>query len=73
MKFHFSIAYADNCPNHQEITMITDSNYSDYLHALNIIKHVVHAEIAKNEAILQQQHKSFMEETADTYCEEDNL
>lgn len=55
MKYHFSISgtYAPQ-PN-TEITIIADTNYNDYLHALNTILYVVQSEIAKNQAILNEQ------------------
>lgn len=70
MKYNFSISDAARLLPHTEITLITESNYNDYLYALKIILHAVQAEIAKNEAILQKQHELLMEETADSYYED---
>ena len=57
MKYHFSISGSYAPQPNTEITIITDSNYNDYLHALNTILYVVQSEIAKNQAILDEQQR----------------
>ena len=59
MKYHFSISDTHAAQPNTEITIITDSNYNDYLHALNTILYVVQSEIAKNQAILDEQQRMY--------------
>lgn len=51
MKYHFSISDAARLLPHTEITLITNSNYNDCLHALKLILHAVQAEITKHELL----------------------
>lgn len=65
MKFHFSISGNFAEVENTNITIMTNSNYNEYQHALNIILHAVQAEITRNAILLQPQEESACVEADD--------